>query len=141
MADGLFAIIWRFLGDMEFYGDFYGFPRTTALQPCGWCPVDSIDDSLPWTDFRTPRPSWLSRFYTVATWAARFHEPNALLTLPGVSFQSVEPDWMHCKYLGMDKYFLGSVLYVMCHILLPGGTAKIKRKYTSCCRNLVDIDI
>ena len=112
LADGLFAMIWRFLGDVECYGDFNGFPRATALQPCGWCHVDSTDDTLPSADFGTPRPSWLSRLYIVATWAARFLEPNVLFTLLGVSFESVEPDWMHCKFLGMDKYFLGSVYHV-----------------------------
>lgn len=58
LADGLFAIPWALVGDMEHFGDFFGFPRTTAAMPCWWCLADSIDISMPWTDFRTnPGPN------------------------------------------------------------------------------------
>ena len=30
-------------------------------------------------------------------------------------------DWMHCKYIGSDQYMLGSVLWILCFLVLPGA--------------------
>ena len=34
---------------------------------------------------------------------------------------SFDPDWMHCKSLGIDKPLIGSTLYVLVHYILPGS--------------------
>ena len=41
--------------------------------------------------------------------------------LPGQSCHTVSLDLMHCKYLGHDMYFFGSVLTLLCQYLLPGS--------------------
>ena len=45
-----------------------------------------------------------------------------MLKIRGVTILSFYPDWMHCKYLGIDKPLLGSVLYVLVHFVLQGTT-------------------
>ena len=47
-----------------------------------------------------------------------------MLKLPGVSILSFYPDWMHCKSLGIDKFLLGSTLYVLVHYVLDGTVDK-----------------
>ena len=42
-----------------------------------------------------------------------------LLTLPGLSACTVALDWMHCKYLGSDQYMFGSVMWLLCFVVMP----------------------
>ena len=36
-----------------------------------WCPADSDDHGMPWSDFRTaPRASWMNNMYTALGWKA-----------------------------------------------------------------------
>ena len=79
------------------------------------------DGLMAWTDFRTdPMAAFFAAIYTATHWRTAVGNNHPMLGLPGVSVLTVYPDWMHIKYLGTDKYFLGSVLYLMCHVLLPG---------------------
>ena len=46
----------------------------------------------------------LKRTHTIATWRAMGHQNgHPLFNVPGVSILTVKPDWMHIKYLGLDK--------------------------------------
>jgi hypothetical protein len=61
--------------------------------------------------------------YNDETWRAS--HPNALpfLLLFFITIATINPDWMHIKYLGVDQYFFGSVLKVLTHHFLPGDPA------------------
>lgn len=76
---------------------------------------------MPWTDFRlNPLAEWMSNIWGAAQHAVQFPDRHAWLTLPGVSILSVAVDWMHVKYLGTDQYFIGTILWLMCYVILPG---------------------
>jgi hypothetical protein len=48
-----------------------------------------------------------------------------LLQLPGASALLWHPDWMHCKNLGSDKEFYGSILAYMCFHMVAGDPATL----------------
>ena len=52
-------------------------------------------------------------------WRAWEHRSKCrLFNLPGLSACSVAVDWMHAKYLGNDQYVFGSLLYVLCFVVM-----------------------
>ena len=122
LAGGFYGLIYVFKGDLDYNGYFFRWPRTTAVNPCAFCPCDNQAHNVyKWSDFRTnPPAAWMRSCYTPAQFAARFALANALLSLPGVTVHSFYADWMHCKYLGSDQYLLGSILWMICYQLLSG---------------------
>ena len=63
-------------------------------------------------------------------------DPHALFSLPGFTIRTIWPDLMHCKYMGVDQYFAGSVL-VVCSFMLDivGCTTwqeRLKRVWALC---------
>ena len=124
IAGGFYFYVFGFIGDMEFLADVYNAPRTTAINPCAWCPCNSDDSAggMPWSDFRTlpDLALWMRNIYTRANWLNAGLVFNALLELPGMSSLNIMPDLMHVKYLGTDKYVLGSVMHLLVYVLLPG---------------------
>ena len=75
----------------------------------------------PWSDFRDDPPAeWMLDIWMPVDWKMNTVPNNALLRLSFVSILTLQPDWMHLKYLGTDKYFYGSVLALMVFYLLPG---------------------
>ena len=82
--------------------------------PCSWCGADSDPLSAPWSAFRPLGAKWIEQIYDkIQFLAALGPDRNPLLELPGVSHDTVWPDYMHCKYMGVDQYFLASILVVM----------------------------
>lgn len=122
LADGFYAVLWCIKADLDFMWSFYGWPRGNSATPCALCPCTLRADDCPWSDFRSPGSEWMTRIYGGDQWLG-LNPPDQrqpLLTLPGVTILSMAVDWMHCKYLGTDQYFLGSVLFLMVYHLLPG---------------------
>ena len=64
----------------------------------------------PWTAFCLAAAAWVATIWTYHAWISANPHRNALLRLPGISCLNVCPDWQHCKHLGCDAYFYGSVL-------------------------------
>lgn len=119
LADGFFGIIWVLRGDLDWAYKVWKFPHYGSERPCGWCPCSIRDNALPWTDLR-PDADWVSQVHTTAAFEARFPGRSRLLHSPGISVQACWMDYMHVKHLGVDQYFLGSVLWLMC-FARPGG--------------------
>ena len=141
LADGYFAVLWVIESDLDFLAVFWDFPRHTAAMPCAFCPCTNRHGGIPWYDFSLAPPApWMTQFRDVQ-YMLDNHDlfPNAMYTIPGVTPMTVCIDWMHTKYLGTDQYFLGSVLWVLCNLLMDEGHndtenckhlwTKIKREY------------
>ena len=59
--------------------------------------------------------------WTSATaWLAHLREVHPLFRLPGVSILNVMPDLLHCKHLGSDSWFYGSVMTLLTHHIMEG---------------------
>ena len=85
-------------------------------DPCGLCPTDGT--TMPWKDLRL-NADWMARIHTAAGWQRASTDRFALVTLPGVSILNCMCDIMHNKHMGVDMYFCGSVLFILCYVLLP----------------------
>ena len=124
LAGGYYCCLWIILGDLDYFTKVLGLANYNSNCPCSLCPVDS--GGLPWYDFRPAAP-WLHKVFT----AGEGNLTNILFTLPGVTVESIYPDWMHVKHLGLDKKAYGSTLYALIHFVLPGEPADNLRKVFS----------
>ena len=109
--------IWALICDLDHGYKAYKMPNPTCNTPCGCCPCNSSDK--PWFDFR-PTAAWIPKIYTVDDWLQSGRNACILFAIVGVTILSWYPDWMHCKPLGIDKFLLGSVLWLLVHHILPG---------------------
>ena len=66
---------------------------------------------------------WKTEQYTIAEWRAVYGDvpPHPLFRLPRVVQYCLEPDELHAMYLGTMQYFLGSVMYLLVHRMMPGS--------------------
>ena len=119
LAGGFCAILWGLKGDLEHYFSAYDMANPGSKKPCSWCKADIRDDSKPWTDFREGA-EWECTVYTPETWSADNPNPCLLLTIPGVTILCLLADLLHIKHLGVDQYFLGSLLTLMVYYMMTG---------------------
>ena len=116
LMGGFFMCLWALICDLDHCFKAYDMPRSTNNCPCGLCPCNS--GNVPWFDFR-PQAAWVNLVYTVQAWLAAGLKRSFVFDIVGVTILSFYPDWMHCKSLGIDKYLIGSVLYLLVHYVMP----------------------
>ena len=117
LAGGYYGVLWTIQGDLDWYHKAFHLSHWRHAQPCFLCQAKTT--TLPWNVFLEDAP-WRATTWQGDAWLAAHAERHFLLTLPGVSIISVYPDWLHCKHLGVDQYFLGSVLWMLVYVLSPG---------------------
>ena len=117
LADGYYATLWSVIGDLDYLSKTLGLPRSTSHNPCCLCKC-TLNGELSWKNNSTDAP-WLGAMWTPLEWIAWDQKAKCeLFSIPGVSSQTVALDWMRNKYLGIDQYQYGSVLYVLCYMVL-----------------------
>ena len=124
LAGGFFCVIWNLKGDLDHFAKAMALRHYASSQPCFFCPADtSADDvgGVPWTDFRKGVSNCFKRIYSKANWHRLFPTHNLLFDLPGLSILTVSADHMHCKHMGVDQYFFGSVLMLLAYYVMPGA--------------------
>jgi len=122
LADNFFATLWNIRCDLDFKAASLRLPHFASNEPCTFCACNCFDGprSVPWNDFRLGIAKWMDTMYSAAEWFALFPQHNPLFDLPGVSHHAVTCDTMHCKHMGTDMWFLGSVLHYLCFHVLTG---------------------
>ena len=121
LAGGYFAELWAILCDLDVIWQVWKLRSRGGARPCSWCDADNTVGSRPWSDFRLPNAVWMSTVYDEHSFNAAFPDLNPLFAMAGISVYTLWPDYMHIKHLGVDMYFLGSILVIitfMCDI--PG---------------------
>ena len=121
LANGHYAVLLVLKGDLDYFNKSLRLPHYGSNNPCSWCRCNTSD--IPWNDWRKNAALWVGTIWQPGPWALSPRNLNKLFTLPGVSVLNVAPDWMHMKYLGVDQYLFGSVLYALCYILMPRGAS------------------
>ena len=99
-------MLWALEGDMDYYAKTLGLPRWSLSQHC--CALCKCEKNGPmtWQDARLGAP-WVKSCWKPAEWMQSLERSmNRLFSLPGVTCATVALDYMHCKYLGSDQYFL-----------------------------------
>ena len=75
---------------------------------------------MTWSDFRS-EATWRNTRWDPEDWRSWEQRTKCvLLTLPGASCWTIAYDWVHVKYLGVDQYIFGSVLFVLVCMVMPG---------------------
>ena len=121
LAGGFTGYLFATIGDMDYFASILQLPNYSwAKGPCSICRC-TLGGEHTWTDFRKTA-AWIGTEWTKAdwfSWGGRSMNP-LFNQLPGQSCHTVSLDLMHCKYLGHDMYFYGSVLTLLCQYILPG---------------------
>ena len=112
LAGGWFCALWVLMGDLDYMHKQLYMRHFGANMPCSWCPADSTLGSKPWSDYRLEHSVWMRCIYSSAEFIANLRGPHPLFSLPGVTGDTVWADYMHSKFMGVDQYFLASVLVI-----------------------------
>ena len=117
LAEGHFATIWAVMGDLDYLNKTLLLPRSTSSNPCSLCRC-TLNGPQSWKD-NSVDAEWLGTLWQPLEWISwEGRSKCELFSIPGVSGVTVALDWMHNKYLGVDQYIFGSVLYVLCFMTL-----------------------
>lgn len=119
IAGGWYCLVFAICGDLDYQNKFLQMPHwASAGHPCGLCRC-TRDGMLSWRDFR-PNAAWRNNVFSTSDWQHE-HGDNTcpLFAMPSITGLNVQPDLMHIKYLGYMQFFLGSVLYLLCYIIMP----------------------
>jgi hypothetical protein len=119
MAHGFFLVLIGIKGDLDWVWERLKLAnyRATTAGPCGLCPSNGT--TMPWTDVRMDDACWVPFKYTATAWLAANPNRIDVFRLPGVSVLTFMCDFMHNKHMGVDMYYFGSVLYLLCYEILP----------------------
>ena len=118
LADGWRAILVCLKGDLEWFQEKLNMLRVNSTNPCCFCPCDTLDDSMPWSDFRQ-EALWRAREFDISRPIPHVMFQN----VPGLNLFAVKVDYMHTKHLGTDSYLAGGVLLLLCYYIMPGTPA------------------
>lgn len=117
LANGFFAVLMCVKGDLDYYGKVLKLPWYSSLSPCAFCPCNTT--TMPWNDFGASA-AWRSNVWNNVTWAAaRPARHQLFLGEFSCGILSVCADLLHTKHLGTDAWFYGSVLHMLCYMVLP----------------------
>lgn len=118
LANGYFAIIWALMGDLDYLAKTLHLPRSTSHNPCSLCRC-TLNGDTSWKFF-APNASWRNCIWKPLDWIGWSDRSKiGLFSIPGISAVTVGLDYMHNKYLGTDQPQFGSVLYMLCYMVLP----------------------
>ena len=119
LANGFFGVLWALAGDLDYYCKTLGLPRWSGNDnPCALCRCAKYG-RLSWLDNRNCAP-WQETEWSPSEWKAWEGKSTCpIFSLPGVSACTVAYDYMHAKYLGLDQFMFGAVLYMLVFVVMP----------------------
>ena len=120
LMGGLFIVLWVLMGDLDYMFKRMFMADYNSKSPCSSCRCNTTD--IPWTDTRDGVAQWQLELWTNLAYAMAYPRRHGVLrNVPGVGINTYIPDVMHCKYLGSDKSFCGSVIKNLITYILPGS--------------------
>ena len=122
LCGGYRGVVWALRGDLEYFSYTLNFPHFNARAPCALCAANA--DTRPHNDFREGA-AWRGTVYDEAAFRARLQEREGgihqIFGVPSVGVYTVTVDLLHVKHLGVDAFFMGSVLWVLTHEVMGGA--------------------
>ena len=119
LAGGFYCVLLGIIGDLDWFAgvlqlQHYG----SSTSPCCLCKAQA-KGALTFTNFRT-NAAWRTTVWKAKDWIADPNRSqNPIFRVPSTSCHVVAMDLMHTKYLGTDMYMFASVIYLLCHLILP----------------------
>ena len=108
--------------DLEWFYSICELADYRSRQPCCWCPANLTN--IPWRDM-TVDALWRNLTYGIDAWRGHVFP---LLSLEFITILTFCADWMHTAHLGVYKYVLGSVLWLLCHDMMTGTPVENMRE-------------
>ena len=106
LCGGFFFCLWVLASDLDYFYKSLRLMCSNNNIPCCLCPANIT--SMPWYHFAVDA-SWIRNIYTEEAFRTAGLSVSGVFSIVGVTNQTIHPDWMHCKSLGLDKGLLGSV--------------------------------
>lgn len=121
LAGGYCGVLWVVKGDLDYLFKNLKLPNYMSANPCAFCTCTNDDANVPWKDLRVTA-DWFANQWSTHAWRIAHPGCIRLFLLPWMSIWSVHADYMHCKFLGTDQYFYGSVLSELCFRVLVAAS-------------------
>ena len=126
LAGGFRGILLFLSGDMDYLSKTLEMPRWSRNENlCSLCrctkrgPLSYLYNSL-------ASAKWISEIWTASDWNAwPGRSPCPIFELWWLTGVNVFLDYMHVKYLGADQYIFGSVMYLICFVVLKEDNPKV----------------
>ena len=106
LADGLCAVIYGLLGDLDHMAKSYKLRHYNANLMCDICPANREETVRAFLYNNFDRDAqWPQKLYSSEQWRALYdgHVLHWLFTIGGVSNHNLEPDELHLKFLGTNQ--------------------------------------
>ena len=120
LAGGLFAVIYSLKGDLDYFAKCLKLRHYNRNEMCdfGCCTRVGVRGML-YNNF-APDCMWKTMGFDELTWRANYIGKflHWLFNLPGVCHYMLEPDELHVIHLGCMQYCIGSVLWLLCYIIM-----------------------
>ena len=120
LANGFRAVITGVLGDLDYLAGTLQLPRwSKAHNSCCLCLCSSSGENS-WKIFKEDAP-WIQKIWTPSTWEAWVDKSPCKLFAhtKHLTACSVQSDWMHAKYLGVDMVTFASILWLCMYVVGP----------------------
>jgi hypothetical protein len=119
LAGGYFLVLWLVKADWDYQAKIFKLLHYARDDFCDFCPADiSLDKSMWPSNFSVGAP-WKILCRTPQQW--RDSNPGMHILFLTFSFLSVHncyPDELHVLHIGVEQYFLGCVLWLLCFRVL-----------------------
>ena len=117
-------MLFNIKADLDHVGNDLKMAMFSAVEGCNYCPCTIRLDDMPWYDMDQATAGWRLAIFTALSWQAlRPGAGIALFRLLFVNNLTLSVDTMHVKHLGSDKYFYGSVWWLLCFEILDSSPA------------------
>ncbi len=123
LAGGNFMVLWCLKGDLEHWSKSLGLRHIGSNEFCEFCPANSVDaDPLCWNNFAR-HAAWKRQLFSVPQWRAIHTHAHWLFQCGYLTHHNLEPDELHCIYLGTAMHVAGNALFALCYRSLRGTPA------------------
>ena len=118
LAGGYFGALLQLCGDLDYNTKWLGLPHYgSGATPCVLCRATQ-NGATTWMDNR-PTAEWTKTEHTPETWRQTATTKCAIFQVPGMSGLGLAYDYMHCMFLGWVQLVYGSVMHVLCRLIMP----------------------
>lgn len=120
LADGFIAPLICLMGDLEFHSNHLQMPRWNVNSNCCSLCQAAGKGPLTFRNFQSDAP-WMGTLWAPNTWREWPQRSQAVIfQLPHLSCWNICQDYMHAKFLGVDQYQYGSVMWLIINQLMEG---------------------
>ena len=121
-TERFFGVVWTIKGDLDWFAKGLGLRHYGSNQPCDFCKVNKKGPANMWPTNFAKRAPWKSAMTTFEEWRGALSDRHCVLfkELEYLSMHNIEPDELHIVHLGVSRYLLGSVLWLLTYSVFGG---------------------